>query len=296
MNAITTPPPANPSSSDAEVNASPTKTAAQRIHARGLDRYLTGLGVELEAVEKVATPGETDTFVPVPHHEYFAQIEEQLDRVGIGRTEVFHSLYAGGARYIGLAITDLAEQGSGSEVVVGWFNAHDHSHAATFLLGEQVTVCFNLCLHAEIKVTRRHTKHIRRDLPHLIGDAVERIGERVRAHAQRMDQYRDTPLHERDAEHLLFRLADQKAFPKGLIHKVRDEWREPSQEDWARRWNVNRLYQAVTVQQTPVLVMPRRHRALHGVLDEFVRERSAAPRNIARLGGGRDGSSLDVGF
>lgn len=259
MNAITSP------------SAVPSpRTVAQRIADRGLDRYLRGLGVEYPEVCAVPTPRATDTFAPISHQQLYEQVTEKLDRVGIKQTETFHSLYRGGDRYIGLALVDLLGPESGREVAVGWFNSHDHSHAVTFLLGEQVTACFNLCLHAEIKVTRKHTKHLQRDLPRLIEDAVDRIGETVEVHQERMRRYEQIVVREREAAHLLVQLLDAGAFPKGSFHTILEEWRSPSTPQWRERWNVNRLYQAVTVQRTPIGLMPRRHRALHRVLDAHV--------------------------
>ncbi len=251
------------------------ETAHDRIRARKLDRYIRGFGADIERVANVATPDATETFVPVPHHELFEHVERELEAAGIQRTETFHALWRGGERYIGLAITDLDPGFEGREVVVGWFNSHDHSHAATFLLGEQVTVCFNLCLHAEIRVSRKHTRHIRRDLPDLIAEAVGRLEGQVQRHARRAERYIETDLDEDLGAPLLLRLHDAGAFPRSSLHRVLDEWRSPSQEEWSEDWNVNRLYQAVTVQPTPLHAMARRHRALHSVLDGFIEERTA---------------------
>jgi len=251
-----------------------------RIKARGLDRYLTGMGVDLDDVRRVKTPAPTETFMPLPHGEYYDQIASSLAAAGIEQVETFHSLYRGGDRYIGLAITDVLDDSTHSDVVVGWFNAHDRSKAATFLLGEQVTVCFNLCLHAEIKVARKHTKHIQRDMPGLIDSAVARIEEKVALHEERMTKYLNHPLSEREGAHLLVRLHDRGAFPKSKITHVLKEWREPSQEEWARAWNINRLYQAVTVQRTPVMSMAQRHLALHSVLDHYIAKRMGSSANL----------------
>ncbi len=58
-------------------------------------------------------------------------------------------------------------------------------------------------------------------------------------------------------------------FPPSRLHRVLGDWREPSVPEFAEAWNVNRLYQAVTTQRTPISLMARRHRALHGTLDAY---------------------------
>jgi hypothetical protein len=258
-----------------------TPTPRDRIRARGLDRYVSGHGVDLLDVAKVDTPAATETFSPVPHHEMYDHVQSELKRVGIRETETFHALWRGGDRYIGLAITDLDPGLDGREVVVGWFNSHDHSHAATFLLGEQVTVCFNLCLYGEVKVARRHTAHIRRDLPALIGDAVWRFTRAMVDQAKRCDAYREAPLLRSAGNDVLIRLLEEGVFPPSHIRKVLDEWTRPTIPQHAAAWNIDRLYQAVTFQQTPLWDMGRRHRSLHRVLDD-VAGIAPAPRAPSR--------------
>ena len=243
------------------------------IKARGLDCHVGSYAVDLAAVRATKTPDAGPTYQPIGHGHLYDRVRLELEFADIHITEELHALYRGGERYIGLAVTDLRSTDDDADVVVGWFNSHDHSHAATLLLGDRVTVCFNLCLHAEIKVCRRHTKHIKRDLPGLVAGAVDRIRPRVEEHGRRTERYRATALVERDAHHLVVRLVDEGALNPASLRPVLREWREPSHEEFAEAWNVNRLYQAVTGQQTSLAQMARRHTVLHGVLDGWCSER-----------------------
>ena len=244
-----------------------------QIEQRGLAGYISPFEVDLEAVRAASTPESSSTYQPVPHGDLYDRIRIELDWAGIEITEEMHSLYRGGDRYIGLAVTDLRSPQDDAEVIVGWFNSHDHSHAATLLLGERVMVCFNLCLHAEIKVCRRHTKHIRRDLPGLVAQAVDRVRGRVHDHARRMDRYRAVRLPEMGAHHLVVKLVEDGALPAGSLKRTLREWRTPSHPEFAEAWNVNRLYQAVTGQGAPLSQMATRHRSLHRVMDAWCDER-----------------------
>ena len=256
----------------------PTGAATATIKERGLAGYISPFKVDLDAVRAAKTPDSSSSYQPVPHGDLYDRVRIELEWAGIGITEEMHSLYRGGDRYIGLAITDLKSPQNDAEVVVGWFNSHDHSHAATLLLGERVMVCFNLCLHAEIKVCRRHTKHIRRDLPGLVAHAVDRVRGRVDEHGDRMDRYRAVELPERGAHHLVVRLVEDGALPAGSLKPVLREWRQPSHPEFAEAWNVNRLYQAVTGQRAPLSQMALRHRSLHRVMDEWCDEREGNAR------------------
>jgi hypothetical protein len=263
----------NPSAGDGSASVAP---APSEISRRGLDSYVGSYAVDLDAVRSTVTPEPTATCQPIPHADLYDRVKMELEGAGIRMTEELHALYRGGDRYIGIGITDLRSPQDDAEVVVGWFNSHDHSHAATLLLGERVMVCFNLCLHAEIKVGRRHTKHIRRDLPGLVAHAVDRVRGQVDEHAHRMDRYRATPLAERGGHHVLIQLVEDGALPAGQLRSVLREWREPSHLEFAEAWNVNRLYQAVTGQGAPLQQMARRHRSLHRVMDGWCDERKSA--------------------
>lgn len=237
------------------------------IRARGLDRCVGSFEVDLAAVRATRTPEASDGFQPIAHGDLYDRIRGELGFAGIGLTEELHALYRRGERYIGIGVTDLKSPSGDSDVVVGWFNAHDRSHAATLLLGDRVMVCFNLCLHAEIRMTRRHTKHIKRDLPGLVAMAVDRIRPKVEEHGRRAERYRETALPERDAHHLVVRLVEEGGLDPARLRNVLREWREPSHPEFAWAWNVDRLYQAITAGGVPLARMASRHRSLHQVLD-----------------------------
>jgi hypothetical protein len=258
-----------------------TGPVASVIRERHLDRYVGSFAAEWPEVQAVETPAEKDGWVPLPHEEFHGMVLEALRGEGIGVTEQIHSLYRRGDRYIGLGVTDLVSPAGGRDVFVGWFNSHDRSAAATLLLGEQVTVCFNLCLYGEVKVARRHTAHIRRDLPALIGDAVGRFTRAMVDQAKRCDAYREAPLLRSAGNDVLIRLLEEGVFPPSHIRKVLDEWTRPTIPQHAAAWNIDRLYQAVTFQQTPLWDMGRRHRSLHRVLDD-VAGIAPAPRAPSR--------------
>ena len=255
-----------------------------QIEAKGLTTYVGSYAVDLDAVRAVTTPSANDTFFPIDHGRFYDRIRAELGLAKIGITEELHALYGHGARYIGLAVTDLKSPDGDAEIVVGWFNAHDRSSAATLLLGERVMVCFNLSLHAEVKVTRRHTKNIARDLPGLVAGAVGSFAGRIEAHAHRMDRYRATPLAERDAGHLLIQLVEHQGLTPGVLPSVLQEWRHPSHAEFADGWTVNRLYQAITAHPAPLNAMARRHRALHDVFDGWCDRFDQGPEPLRRLG------------
>ena len=237
------------------------------IHREGMDRYIGAFAVDLPAVQRVPTPKATGAHYPIGHGEVYEAVAAYLRDAGIGAREMFHALYQGGDRYIGLAVTDLPGGGGGRETVVGWFNSHDKSQAVTLLFGERVFVCFNLVFGAEVKIARKHTRYIERDLPELVSDGFTFLEDHRREQTRRVEAYLDTPLAEPAAHHLAIRLLDEEVFPVTHLPAILAEWRHPSVPELRERSNVDRLYQAVTRHPQPLRTMARRHARLHAVLD-----------------------------
>lgn len=241
------------------------QSPASTLRRDGLDRYIGRYAAELADVLAVPTPDVTGAHHPIAHGRVHDAVVGHLDPARV--RETFHALYRGGDRYIGLAITDLPGAAEGRQTVVGWFNSHDRSHAATLLFGERVFVCFNLVLAAEVKIARKHTRHMERDLPGLVADGFALLESHRRDQAQRLQAYRATSLTEPAAHDLLIRLLDEAVFPVSLLPAVLREWRCPSVPALAEVHDVDRLYEAVTWQPQPLATMARRHARLHAVLD-----------------------------
>jgi hypothetical protein len=242
-----------------------------------MDQYIGDYQVDLEAVLAVPTPPPSGAHHPIGHDVVYRAVVNEIEAAHAGISETYHALFRGGDRYIGLAVTDLAAA-RGREMIVGWFNSHDKSHAATLLFGERVMVCFNLVLTAEVKIARKHTRNIARDLPELVPIGFQMLREHREEHARRLEAYHGTRLGQEPGHHLVIQMLDAGVFPASRIPAVLGEWREPSYSQNNGDWNVDRLYNAVTCQRQSLRTMVRRHARMHGILDTFCGLRSASSR------------------
>ena len=94
-----------------------------------------------------------------------------------------HGLSADGLRYFGLMEVANCQQTQDYAYVLGLRNSHDKRFPAGLAVGASVFVCDNLSFSGEIKIARKHTRHIVRDLP-----------ERWHQQARRIDAYRSHKL------------------------------------------------------------------------------------------------------
>lgn len=86
--------------------------------------------------------------------------------------------------------------------ILGLRNSHDKTFPAGIIAGLSVFICDNLGFSGEVKLARKHTTHIIRDLPRLVQSAVGKLMDRWHHQAQRSparpDANRDGTLDSRN--------------------------------------------------------------------------------------------------
>ena len=105
-----------------------------------------------------------------------------------------HGLTHDGARYFGLLQVAGQDAEGDFGLVVGLRNSHDKVFPAGLVVGALVFVCDNLSFSGEIKLARKHTAHVERDLPQLIDRAVGQLGDLRRTQDTRFSTYRQHEL------------------------------------------------------------------------------------------------------
>ena len=202
--------------------------------------------VDFEALMGVETPEATDSFQPIGHATLVTFVRKALEVVGLTIVQEEHSLARGGQRYFGgFALTGKGMDGADRQVVLGLRNAHDKSFAAAICIGNRMMVCENLCFSSDIKLARRHTVNILRDIERVIADAVGRVLAHWNDMGQRIEAYKNSEITDEQASALIVQLVDSKAFPARDIYNAIQEFRKPRHVDFegSTLWN---LYNAIT--------------------------------------------------
>lgn len=215
----------------------------------------------------VPTPQPTHTWMPIAHTKMLGQVERTLKANGIDVVGEAHSLTADGQRYFGLLEVRHGQNASDYSWVLGLRNSHDKTFPAGMVAGVQVFVCDNLSFSGEVKIARRHTRFIMRDLPSLAHQAVCRIVEHWQKQDRRVEFYKNYFITDASAHDVVIRACDVGAITNRQIADVLHEWREPSHEDFAPRsaWS---LFNAFTeALKGNLALLPERTTSLQGLFD-----------------------------
>ena len=226
--------------------------------------------VERAALKSVHTPMATATWSPIPHLRLVEQVERALSAAKFMIVNQAHALSHAGDRYFGLIQVETGRSNGDYGHVLGLRNSHDKRFPAGLVAGAQVFVCDNLSFNGEVKLSRKHTRFIGRDLPLLTERAIGQLQGKWLHQEQRITSYRCSTLDDRDAHDLMVRAVDVGVCPVSVLPKVVQEWREPSHEAFRGR-NVWSLFNGFTeALKGNLALLPARTQALHGLMDGYV--------------------------
>lgn len=236
-----------------------------------LTLHCGGHAVESTEVQQVATPLATDSWHPIPHFALVERLREIVADAGMSITQEAHALARGGLRYFGLfqvaGVPNFSQENT-IGTVIGLRNSHDKSFPAGINAGSAPFVCDNLAFHNEVKIARRHTKFIMRDLPTLLSGAFGKLTTTWGNNAARIEAYQRRTLDNSEAHDILGRAYRCGAVSKTHLADVLDQWHAPEHDEWKSERNLWGLHNAFTnVMRGNVLALPKRSDALHGLLD-----------------------------
>jgi hypothetical protein len=229
-----------------------------------------GRPVEREQLAAVVTPGRTRTWVPIPHHRLLDTVRDTLAGAGLAVVSEARGLAKDGQRNFGLLQVANGTNPEDFGLVVGVRNSHDQSFPAGLVCGAAVFVCDNLSFSGEVRLARKHTAHVERDLPGLVAKAVGKLTEQRDRQERRFVAYKAREFSDREAHDLLIRALDARALPVTRIPAALAEWRSPRHPEFGKDGKTGwRLFNAVTeaLKGGGLMDLPRRTQALHGLLD-----------------------------
>lgn len=226
--------------------------------------------VERSVLEATPTPPATSTWQPVPHIELLDTVETVLVDQGLTITNQAHGLTHDGNRYFGLMEVHNGNDNPEYVRVLGLRNSHDKCLPAGVCAGSSVMVCDNLSFSGEIKISRKHTTFIMRDLPDLVKETVAHLVATWSELDNQIQRYKAQRLSDRSAHDLTIRAMDDGVFCASKIPEVIHEWREPRHATFLPR-TVWSWFNAVTeIVKGNLAVLPSRTQALHRLCDFFV--------------------------
>ncbi len=233
--------------------------------------------VLLDEVANNPTPAGTDTFVPVPHIQLYEEATKSLRASGLTVVNEVHALHTKreteGANYFGLM--EVESERDDYNLIVALRNSHIQQYAASFVLGNRVFVCDNLAFSGEVKLSRKHTRHVARDLPQVMARAVAKLMQARVTQDERIFAYKAKELSLAEADHALMNMVRARVLAANKILPTANEFEKPSHDEHLGpngEHTVWTLCNAVTevYKGTSVFTLPQRGMAMHGVCDALV--------------------------
>ena len=225
--------------------------------------------VERNDVFNADTPQGTATHCPIPHSRLLTEVTDTLRYHDYHIVSEAHGMTNDGNRYFGML--QLATNASDHAIVVGIRNSHDKTFPAAIAAGSGVFVCDNLAFSGEIKIARRHTRYILRDLPRVTHRAVSRLYNCWVNQARQMEAYKAHALTDDRARALMVEAVKRNVFGCTALPKVLAEWEAPSHDEFSEStaW---RWFNSVTEigKQWSADQLYRRTQLLHGLLNAEV--------------------------
>jgi hypothetical protein len=208
---------------------------------------------------------------------YVPFVRQTLAGAGLSVVSESHGLAKEGARYFGLLqvapstvpeglLADIGDFG----LVVGVRNSHDQTFPAGMAVGAAVFVCDNLSFSGEVRLARKHTAYVERDLPGLVVKAVAKRTDQRDRQERRFVAYKGHEFGDKEAHDLLIWALDTRVLPVTKIPTALAEWRAPRHPEFGSEGKTGwRLFNAVTeaLKGNGYTDLPRRTQALHGLLD-----------------------------
>jgi hypothetical protein len=235
-----------------------------------LSLHVGARAVEREQLALVANLERTRTWVTIPHACQLDTVQQTQGGAGLAVVSESHGLAKGSARYFGLLQVANGYNPDDFGLVVGVRNSHDQFFPAGLVCGAAVFVCDNLSFSGEVRLARKYTAQIERDLPGLVAKAVARLTEQSDRQERRFVAYKAHEFGDKEAHELLVRALDARVLPVTKLPLALREWSTPRNPEFARDGRTGwLLFNAATevLKESSYMDLPRRTQALHGLLD-----------------------------
>lgn len=154
--------------------------------------------VDFEAVKEIKTPDPMGArHFPIDHAELIMQARAALKEDGFEIEHEEHGLSEEGMNcFSGFALRKVGFDNTERQLVMGLRNSHNQKFASSLAIGNSMMVCENLCFSSDIKLSRKHTANILKDLPLLFQKAIGKVQETWENQGKRIESYKSTEANE----------------------------------------------------------------------------------------------------
>ena len=201
----------------------------------------------------------------------FARATEAITDAGLIITESVHSLARNGQRWFNLNRVEVDNiiGGEGMEFLVAVRNSYDKSAPAGLVAGTTIMICENMDFNGEVKVGRRHTTELFRDINGQLSAGINAIMAGWQDQANRLNGYKEVGLSDSEAHHIIALAFQNGACSAKQVADLITQWHNPNFNEFKERnlWSLHNAFTEVFKQNSPTVVAQRSN-ALHVTLDK----------------------------
>jgi hypothetical protein len=183
----------------------------------------------------VPVPEPTPSYHPVPYDRFVEEVELHVSRFGLQVTSSEFALAREGRQVFGVLTCGSGQPNGDYALAIGLRSSYDRSLAVGMVAGTRVFCCDNLAFSGEVKMSRKHTANVFRDLPDLIYRMLSQVSsmrERIAAEVVSMQARELTPM---ESDHLIVEAIRVRAVSASWLPKVLQGWEKPHHEEFRSR-------------------------------------------------------------
>lgn len=201
----------------------------------------------------VSVPDPTVSYVPVPYTRFVEEVELHVPRFGLTITDSRYALAHEGNQMFGVLTCTTGAEANGHALAIGLRNSYDCSLSVGLVAGTRVFCCDNLAFSGEVKMARKHTANVFRDLPDLIYRMLDQVSVLRTRIEEEISAMQSRSLSQSWVDHLLVRAMCADVLPASRLPKVLEAWEEPRHEEfWPRTaWSLFNAFTEVGKARSP---------------------------------------------
>lgn len=216
------------------------------VHRGGWEATKAGLAA-------VPVPEPTESYHPVPYGRLVEEVELHVPRFGLTVQSATFALARTGGQMFGVLTCTNGKPVEDHALAIGIRNSYDRSLSVGLVAGTRVFCCDNLAFSGEVKMSRKHTVNVFRDLPDLIYRMLSQVSSMRERIDQEITDMKNAGLDRQTAHHLMVEAVRAGVVPASWIPKVLRAWDEPAHEEFRLRtaWSLFNAFTEVQKQTSP---------------------------------------------
>lgn len=180
----------------------------------------------------VPVPDPTESYHPVPYGRFVEEVELHVPRFGLKVQSSAFALAREGSQMFGVLTCTNGTPAKDYALAIGLRNSYDRSLSVGLVAGSRVFCCDNLAFSGEVKMNRKHTAQVFRDLPDLIYRMLSQVSVLKARTDEEIAAMKLEQMPTNRAHHLMVEAIRASVIPASRLPKVIEAWEAPKHEEF----------------------------------------------------------------